>query len=256
MGGIVTSNRLIRIKILGDFEVLRPNGTHVQPHEWRTGKTMDLLRLLALDNGHPVRQTLLMERLWPDVSADKARGSLRTAASRIRRAIGQNCIIRQPGSLLLSDAWVDVVAYRAEARRAHAAALTADHVQTLDLTRAAESVYGGDFHAYDDESAWVRIERDALARLRHATLCEAAEAALKLGLHRDALDHGSAAVRIDPTSDLAHRTLMRAYAEVGEVGTALRVFESYRTHLAEELGADPSRQTRDLHLRLLRGSDA
>jgi DNA-binding SARP family transcriptional activator len=47
---------------------------------------------------------------------------------------------------------------------------------------------------------------------------------------------------------------MQAYAELGEVGSALRVFETYRSHLAEELGADPSPQTRELHLKLLRGS--
>jgi DNA-binding SARP family transcriptional activator len=34
---------------------------------------------------------------------------------------------------------------------------------------------------------------------------------------------------------------------------ALRVFETFRRHLAEELGADPSHQTRELHLRILQG---
>ncbi len=46
---------------------------------------------------------------------------------------------------------------------------------------------------------------------------------------------------------------MRAHAELGEIGSALRVFEAYRARLAEELGADPSPQTTQLHLRLLRG---
>jgi len=44
---------------------------------------------------------------------------------------------------------------------------------------------------------------------------------------------------------------MRAYAELGETSSAIRVFETYRAHLADELGIDPSRATRELHLRLL-----
>lgn len=256
MGGIITVEKLIRIKLLGDFEVIRPDGTRVQPHEWRTGKTTDLLRLLALKNGRPVRQARLVERLWPDVSADRGRASLRTAASQLRRVIGQNCVKRQPGSLVLTGAWVDVSQFLANAQRAHSAALTEDHVRTLCLTQSAEGVYGGTFHAFDDDSAWAQAERDAITPVRVEMLCDAAVAALELRLPRPALDHASAAVRMDPGSDRGHRALMRAYAEVGELGNALRAFENYRTYLADELGADPSPQTRALHMALLRGPPA
>ena len=41
----------IRIRLLGPFEVRRPDRSMVGLTEWRTGKTMDLLRILALNNG-------------------------------------------------------------------------------------------------------------------------------------------------------------------------------------------------------------
>jgi SARP family transcriptional regulator, regulator of embCAB operon len=85
-------------------------------------------------------------------------------------------------------------------------------------------------------------------------LTEAAEAALATGVPREALDFAKTAVALDPTSEAAHRSLMRAHADLGEIGGALRVFESYRAHLAEELGADPSPQTLELHVQLLRAS--
>ena len=249
-------HREIRVRVLGGLDVVRADGTAVAVEEWRTGKTMDLLRLLALNNGRPVRSSSLVDKLWPNVSPERGRGSLRTASSQIRRAIGTNCIVRQPEGLVLRDAWVDAVRFLDDARRVHVAAREAHHSHVLALARSAERLYVGDFHAYDDESDWAIAEREHLAHTRHEMLCDAAVGALELRLYREALDLAAAAVRIDRSSETAHRALMRAHAELGEIGSALRVFESYRSHLAEELGADPSPQTRELHLRLLRGTSA
>ena len=44
------------------------------------------------------------------------------------------------------------------------------------------------------------------------------------------------------------------HGDLEALGHALRAYESYRRFLATELGADPSVQTQDLHLRLLRSS--
>jgi hypothetical protein len=57
---------------------------------------------------------------------------------------------------------------------------------------------------------------------------------------------------LEPFSERATRLLMRAHADVGELSLALREYERCRTLLSEELGIDPSRQTRDVHLALLR----
>jgi DNA-binding SARP family transcriptional activator len=244
----------IRVRLLGVLSVLRADGSAVAVDEWRTGKTMDLLRLLSLSGGAPVRSSSLIDKLWPNATPERARGSLRTAASQIRRAVRTNCVIRTPEGLVLQNAWVDVNEFLDGARRVRLAARDAQHTHVVALARAAEALYRDDFHAYDDDSDWACVEREHLVRARHEMLCDAAEAALELGLRREALDLAGAAVRLDPSSETAHRSLMRAHAELGEIGSALRVFETYRAHLADELGADPSHQTRELHLRLLRGT--
>jgi DNA-binding SARP family transcriptional activator len=244
---------LIKVCLLGGLDVTRADGSQVDPHEWRTGKNRDLLRLLALDNGRPVRLESLLDELWPDASEERARGSLRTAISHIRRVVRQDCVARLPGSLVLRGAWVDVERFHAAASRATLAAQAADPHRVIALTRAAERHYRGPFHAHHDRSPWALAARDRLALRRHQMLCDAAFAALALDRPRDALEFAGTAAEIDPASETAHRGLMRAYAELGEVASALRVFEAYRSHLAEELGVDPSPKTRDLHLRLLRG---
>lgn len=245
---------LMRVRLLAGLEVVRGDGTIVPAREWRTGKTMDLLRILALSNARPVRASRLIETLWPGVSDERARGSLRTASTHIRQATRVNCVVRHPEGLVLTGAWVDAVEFLDTTRAARKQAREGSHEDVLAMARAAEELYVGDLHAYDDESDWAKSEREHLVRMRYGLLCDAATAALELGTFAEALDFASTAVEVDPRSETGQRALMSAYAELGDISAALRTYETYRARLADELGADPSLQTRDLHLRILRGS--
>jgi DNA-binding SARP family transcriptional activator len=243
----------IHVRTLGELMVTRADGSSVNIDEWKTGKNRDLLRLLALSAGHPVTQASLVEHLWPDVPDSRRRNSLRTAASQIRRTLHTNNVVRRPNGLMLVDAWVDTLAFREHARAAHLHERAGRHDEVIATTRAAEDLYRGDFQAHDVDSPWATAERNNLRALRHELLCEAAGSSLALANPVDARDFAADAVLLNPSSETAHRLLMQAHAELGEVGRALRIFESYRTHLADELGADPSPQTQKLHLPLLRG---
>ena len=244
----------IVIRLLGQMVVLRRDRSTVGGHEWRTGKTMDLLRLLALQAGRPVRTQMLIDRLWPRASPERARGSLRTAASQVRRALHDDCIVREPGTMMLRDAWVDVVAVSSLLLAGRSAALVGNAEVVVSRARAMERLYQGDFHAYDDDSDWAVAERDHLLHRRLELLDDAAQSCLIMGRYREALAHAHAVLVVDPTAEGAQRTKMRAHAELGEVGSALRVFERYRRQLADDLGVDPPAQIRDLHLEILRTS--
>lgn len=246
----------LAVRVLGDLEVRRRDGSLVGVDQWRTCKTADLLRILALNNGRAVRVSSIIDKLWPDVSPDRARASLRTACSQVRRAVGMNCVVRQHGGVVLTGAWVDAILFLNDARRVRIFTQTGRHLRALDLTRAAERLYRGSFLASDERSTWAWAERERLEQCRRGMLHDASESAIALGRYHDALDLAGKAVEIDRSSESAHRALMRAHAGLGEIGSALRAFEDCRSHLAEELGVDPSEQTRALHLTLLRGESA
>jgi SARP family transcriptional regulator, regulator of embCAB operon len=243
----------ICVRTLGELVVTRADGSDVSIDEWKTGKNRDLLRLLALSLGRPVTPVSLVERLWPDVPDLRRRNSLRTAASQIRRTLRTNNVVRRPDGLMLVDAWVDTLAFREHVRAARLHERAGRHDEVIVATRAAEELYRGDFEAHDTDSAWATAERNSLRALRHELLCDAAGSSLALSNPLDARDFATEAVLLNPSSETAHRLLMQAHAELGEVGRALRIFETYRSHLADELGVDPSPQTRKLHLHLLRG---
>lgn len=248
------SQALVRIWVLGELRVTRRDGTDVRVEEWRTGKTRDLLRLLAFGDGRPLRPDSLAELLWPDVASHRARNRLRTAVSQIRVTLGDQSVERHPDGYLLKDAVLDAHQFATLATLTDLAMDRRDYAAVLRLIRAAERLYRDDFHADDDDSPWALAERTRLQHLRRSMVGEAAEAALHEDHPREALSFATLAVELDPMNETALRLLMRAHAARGEVAAALRDFEEYRTRLAEELGVDPSPETRALHLKLLRES--
>jgi DNA-binding SARP family transcriptional activator len=243
----------IEIRLLGRLHVRRSDGTIVDAKEWRTGKTVDLLRLLALEAGRPVRIDSVLDKLWPDVDEAHGRASLRTAASQIRRTLQADCIERQLGGLVLTNAWVDVVAYRSLAMEAQAMLRAHEYARVVALAREAESLYLKDFQAHDDGSCWAMEVRSELANMRQTVLADGAESAVKLRWMRDCIDLANRALAADPCFERPHRSLMQAHAALGETEQALRVFEHCRGMLAEELGADPSPQTRAVYMQILSG---
>ncbi|MET0930628.1 MAG: BTAD domain-containing putative transcriptional regulator [Aeromicrobium sp.] len=241
------------IRLFGRLFVRRSNGEVVDADEWSTGKTTDLLRLLALHGNRPVSVESLINKLWPDVEEDKAKASLRTAASRVRQVLGEPCIERSLGGLILRNSWSDVVAFQSIVHELNAALRAGDHARVVERAREAEALYVADFQAYDDKSSWAGETREALRLSRQSMLADAGESALKLNWMRDAIDFSTSAIAEDLSFERPHRTLMRAHAALGEVELALRAFEHCRVALSQELGADPSPQTRALHIQILSG---
>jgi DNA-binding SARP family transcriptional activator len=242
----------VEIRLLGPLRVRRADGSVVDPREWRTTKTADLLRLVALRGGEPVSVGSLLEALWPGKDEDKSRASLRTALSQIRKVLpGPEVVQRVQDTLVLRDAWVDAVAFTALAAEARRQVREGRLAQALTVTREAEALYLQDFQANDAGAHWVAQEREALARAYRTLVADAADAAVELGWMRDAVDFASRSLVADPCSERAYRALMQAYAGLGETERALREYERCRIALAEELGADPSAQTRALYGQLL-----
>ncbi len=241
----------IEIRMFGRLFVRRSDGEIVDADEWSTGKTADLLRLLALNGNRPVSVQSLINNLWPDVDEDKAKASLRTAASRVRQVLGEPCIERRLGGLILRNSWSDVMAFQTIIHDVATALREGDHARVVALVREAEALYISDFRAYDDKSTWATETRESMRLSRQSLLADAGESALKLKWMRDAIDFSTLAIAADPCFERPHRTLMRAHVALGEIELALRAFEHCRVCLSQELGADPSPQTRALHIQIL-----
>lgn len=138
---------VVEVRLLGGLHVVRPDGRPVRDEEWRTVKSADLLRLLALSSGKPVPVSGLLEKFWPEVEQPRAKASLRTALTHIRTAIGRESVVRSRAGLALGNAWVDVTAYRMLAGDARGCVRTGQHADLVRLGRESESLYTSDFEA-------------------------------------------------------------------------------------------------------------
>ncbi len=243
-------NDQTEIRLLGRLWVRLGNGTVVPSSQWSTGKTTDLLRLLALKSDQIVSAKSITAKLWPDVSDANAAASLHTATAQIRKVLGKKSITRHFSGLQLEGCWVDVVAQQQLAADITLAKRSRDFAKVVTAAKQAEALYVDDFHAHDDESEWASNIRDELRTQRRLMLVDAAESAIELGWMRDAIEMSTLAISLDACFERAHRSLIRAYAGIGETDSAIRSYERCRRNLTSNLGASPSPQTEALYLQL------
>ena len=145
-----------RVNLLGGFAA-EADGAPVPDSAWRLRKAKDLVKLLALAEGHRLHREQAMDVLWPDRGPDSAGNNLNQAVHAARRALGAEAIDLQDGLLRL-DADLDLEAFES-------AAVEARRDRTAAACERALALYGGELlpeNRYDD---WADLERERLAAL-------------------------------------------------------------------------------------------
>jgi TolB-like protein/DNA-binding SARP family transcriptional activator/predicted Zn-dependent protease len=239
MAGRVTPVVPLQITLLNGFHVAAASGKSI---EIAAKKTRALLAYLALPAGRQHTRDELADLLWSDREDKQARASLRQALGDLRRdfdAVGISPLILDHDKVAVDAAMVEVDVATLERCAAS---------EGLDDLRRAATVYAGDlFHGFDvsdpSYAEWLRGERERLRGL--------AIHVLRLLLEREAgqaaISVGKRLLELDPLSEETHRTLMRRYAEAGEIGAALKQYEKCSDVLRRELTAAPSPETETLH---------
>lgn len=229
----------LQITLLNGFHVATPSGQTIVV---AAKKTRALLAYLALPAGRSHTRDELADLLWSDRGDKQARASLRQAIGDLRKCFEtlETCpLVFEHDKVALDPALVEVDAGMLVALAASG---------KLDDLRHAAATYGGDlFHGFDvsDESYadWLRAEREHLRGIAMLVLKRLAEREAGAA----AIAAGRRLLELDPLSEDAHRMLMRRYAEAGEIGAALKQYETCRNTLQRELSAKPSPETETLH---------
>src|SRR6478736_8406968 len=95
-----------RVTLLGGFAA-EVDGAPVPDSAWRLRKAKELVKLLALADGHHLHREQAMDALWPDRDLAAAANNLNQAVHAARRALGADSITLADGLLRL-EAEVDV----------------------------------------------------------------------------------------------------------------------------------------------------
>ena len=176
--------------------------------------------------------------LWPEVSEDKALGSLRTALWRLHQ-LGTPVVETNGETLSLAKRVLVDVDHLVRSVRA---VLTADErpPTTEVLVTGVRELLPGWF---DD---WVLIERERLRQLCLHALEKLSSDSLAQDRHTDALEAALAALRAEPLRETPYRLLIEIHIAEGNYSEALATYRQYRELLAHELGVVPSPAIRSL----------
>ncbi len=237
-------------RILGPLE-LRSAGRSVALGGERQQK---LLALLLLDTGAVVTFDRLIDELWED-PPQTARRQVCNAAAAVRRVVtradGRLTTSTHGYRLDLPDASLDAGVFRSRVREAEVLAGRGEPARAVELLQSALDLWRGPVLA-GLGSASIDAAAHGLGEQRLQAIERLAELRLDLGEITSLLGQLTSQVAEHPLRESLRGTLMRALDRAGRRGDALTVFEQGRRALAEELGADPGQELRQLHASLLR----
>ncbi|WP_308199211.1 BTAD domain-containing putative transcriptional regulator [Saccharothrix sp. S26] len=212
-----------------------------------------VLAALLVDANRPQSLDALTERVWGDRAPKQSRTTLYGYLYRLRQVFADVpgvTIDRTPGGYLLpvdEDA-VDLHRFRRLVRRS----LDVTDDEALTLVEEALGLWRGPALG-GIEGTWADAVRRSLDQERWAALLHRNDVALRLGRH-DALIAELAALAEDhPLDERLAGQLVLALYRCGRQADALNHYQAVRRRLADELGADPGPQLRELHQHVLEG---
>jgi DNA-binding SARP family transcriptional activator len=233
----------MRLRILGALDLTSAAGA---PALEATRQTRLLLACLALAGEKGLTRTELCTLFWPDRQTALARNSLRQGLAAIRRALGddQGAISLQSDletvRLSAQAEAVDVCMFRQGLREG-----------SRDSLAEAANAYCGEVLAGVDLPEDIENFVTANRRTLNGQAQELVERLSKAdGADGKSLNAVQALadrlLQSDPTSEAAHRALMRTHLHRGRANAALRQFEECKATLQRELQAEPDPETRGL----------
>jgi DNA-binding SARP family transcriptional activator/pimeloyl-ACP methyl ester carboxylesterase len=235
-------------RVLGPLELGTPERLITLAGE----RQRNLLAVLLAARGATLSVDVLVELLWGASPPANPSAALHSQISRLRRSIadlltnGCALVSRAPGyALVVAPGEVDSARFE----QLVADARTAD--DGIDVYDDALRLWRGAAFAGFDDLPPAHLEGIRLDELRAAVVEERAEALLRMGQPELVVPELESFVAAHPLRERARGALMRALYATGRQVEALRHYEDYRHHLADELGLEPSAPLQRLQHRIL-----
>ncbi len=230
---------MIRFRVLGAPDLRRDEQREVRAILAQP-KRLALLTYLAIATPRGFhRRDSLLALFWPELDRERARNALRQALHHLRSALGEATIVNRGGEEVGLDVpsfWCDVVEF--EHSLAHH-----DPTTALELYRG--DLLPGYFVSDAPEfERWLDAERVRLRERATESAWRLAEEAADRRDHTTSVRWARWAAGLTPDDEGAVRRLLTLLVRIGERDAAVRAYERFAKHLAEDYGAEPSGETR------------
>jgi len=247
----------LRIYLAGGIAVVGSNGTALGEAAFagRQGRRL-FARLVAIHEPVPIAD--LADDLWGPEWPPAWQVALRSLVSKLRTTLGRvgaaEALASANGAYALAlpaGVWLDLDEASAAMHRAEAALAAGDHLAAAAEALVARSIASRTLLP-GEEAEWLDLLRARLTEVRLRALESLGEVWIARGDPALAARDAAEAIRVDPYRERAHRLLIRAHIADGDRGAAAQAYEACRRLLAEELGVEPSSETRALVASVLR----
>jgi YVTN family beta-propeller protein len=232
--------------VLGSLEVSADRG----PLSLGGGKQRMLLAMLLVARNSVVARDQLIDALWSSRPPPSAHESLDTYVYRLRKLLGQDRLLREPGGYCLRVEPGELDADRFEHLVEQASYCTAAEDAIAALTEAL-SLWRGTAWIDALDCPGVAPHAQRLEELRLEVLEAQIEARLELGEGGSLAPEIELLVQEHPFRERLVASLMLALYRGGRQTEALDTYQLARRRLIDELGLEPSPELRELEQRIL-----
>jgi DNA-binding SARP family transcriptional activator/CheY-like chemotaxis protein len=246
------------IRLFGSLAVEDGDGA-LGPRDLGGTRPKQVLEILLAARGHRVPTDRLADLLWGRELPQNAAGSLQTFVSVLRRHLtpdreqARRLVVTEAEAYRFATDLIDLdldlfdeLNERSGREPTHLARRTLE--QALELVR-------GEVLEDEPYSTWALELRGTYQGRVLGVRLEAANAALAELDFAGALAHAEAGVALDRFSESAHRTGMLALYALRRQHDALGIYRRFRARLDEDLGLEPTAETRALESAILRQED-
>jgi|tagenome__1003787_1003787.scaffolds.fasta_scaffold20915812_2 DNA-binding SARP family transcriptional activator len=245
---------MIEIKLFGQTSAV-VNGVAI-PASGLSAKQRRILEILALNAGSPVPKERLADLLWEGNPPASYVGTLDSYVCVLRRTLGlgagrSSLLATTPVGYVLdtgTEVTVDLCEFL---RLAHTAAESLGE-QALASTEAALDLVRGELLADVLYADWAVRAREVFDRSLVEVCLRGAQRANALGQSGTAERFARLAVERDRVCEDGWRQLMLAHWFSGRRGRALAAYGELRAAIADEVGDEPSNESYQLYLTILR----
>ncbi len=238
------------IRVLGPVEVRVADG-------WLTGPPQQrlILAVLALQAGHLVPVSELIDAVWAESPPRSAQASIQVLITGLRRLLRAlpGAGVERCGDgyrLGIAPGEVDARRFRSLVRTARDATDGRAAVAAFDQALA---LWRGPALADVPGTAKIEAIRAGLDAERLSARQDRVSAVLHLGRDREAADELAGLLAENPLSEQLAGMLMVAACRSGRKADALQVFRDMRERLTDELAVEPGPDLQRLHQRILAG---
>ncbi|MFZ6020650.1 MAG: BTAD domain-containing putative transcriptional regulator [Chloroflexota bacterium] len=239
------------VRTLGDFCVWRGE-QRVHSAEWQREKARQLFQLFITNRRRGLLRDQIVDLLWPELDGEAAVRDFKVALNALNRAIEPQrpreaapFFIRRQDNLYGINPLAKVIVDADEFER-----LTLPDSTEEEALRQALDLYQNDYLqecCYED---WSSLERERLRQLYFSAVQRLGELLSIQGRWEEVIGICNAALLRDPTWEPAYRLIMQAYAAKSNQAQVIQTYQRCWKILWDELGVEPSLETRDLLRRL------